>query len=488
MKKFVVFIFFIFFSENILSQVNKIDSLKKVLAMHPKPDLVRMGILNSLSKSYADSRPDSAIILGQLGLKIAIKYTAKEEQTILLKRIAGAYSDLGDYAQSFKIYFKLRDAFQQKNDLLGVADMDNAISYTFDYKGEYDRALSYSKSGLKVLKDYETVHFLKSKQEQKSKCYLYLNSGSQFMDLNKLDSAEHYLNLSYSVINQYHIKVDIIGVILYDLAEIEKRKGSKELALKKYRQSIPFSKEDLDIDNLCQTYLGMADLYHKYKQRDSAKYYANKALEIAYERKFLQDEFKAAQALNRYFEEDKNIIEAYHYLQLTGVIKDSLFSQDKIRQLLALDFDEKQRERDIEDAKEKEQARVRLYMLVSGIVILILLAFIFWRESRQRAKANKLLQKQQADLDLINQNLESMIAERTHDLVDKNKKLFEYSYYLSHQIRGPVSTIKGLVNIEKEGLIEQHDFVKMVGTCVADIDNKIREINDILHEPIEPLQ
>ena len=81
-----------------------------------------------------------------------------------------------------------------------------------------------------------------------------------------------------------------------------------------------------------------------------------------------------------------------------------------------------------------------------------------------------------------------MVYERTKDLQDKNDKLYQYSNYLSHEIRGPISTIKGLVYIEKEGLVEKDEFVKMITECVSDIDNKIVEINFILHEKENPLQ
>lgn len=490
MKKLAVFIFFTFFSVNLFSQVKIIDSLRNALSKSQGTDLAKLEILINLSYYYVDSRPDSAIIFGQLGLEIALKYNAKKEQNTLFSRIASSYSDLGDYGKSLSIYFKLKDNYLENNDLINVAAMDNNIGYTFDTKEEYQKALSYSKSGLKVLNDYENSVSTKSVEEQRIKTriktLLYLNFGSQFLHLNKLDSALKYLKLSYFYLTKHHVKVGVFGTLFSNFGQIEKRKGNKNLALLYYRKAIPFSIKEQDIDNLCVTYLGIADLYHQYRQQDSAKYYAKKALEIAEQRKFLPDQYKAAQALFRYFEEEKNISQAYKYLKLTTSISASLFSQNKIKQLLALDFEERQREREIEIAKEAERSKVKFYFLLLGTVILVLVALLFWRESRQRAKANRELQKKQAELDLINQNLESMIQERTRDLVDKNKKLFDYTYYLSHQIRGPVSTIRGLVNIEKEGLIDPQDFVKMVGTCVAEIDNKITAINNILHEPTEP--
>ena len=488
MKKIAVFIFFIFFLQNLLARDRKIDSLRKAFSKAQKLDLARMQILGALTDYYIFSRPDSAIIFGQEAYEIAVSKNAKKDENDLLNRIAFSYLNLGDYTKSLNLFFKLKQVYAENNDQIDVVKILNNIAVAFDDKGDYSKAISYAKLGLNVLNSYESVNLLKDYRERQIKTMLYLNIGNQFTHLKQLDSAERYLNFSYFFLKKYHIRDDVLVSIFYEFGEIEKKKGNEKQALRYYRQAIPLSIANQDLDNLSLTYLGIADLYHRYKQLDSAEYYGQKSLEVANLNNLLQDKLNASQTLSGYFEEDHNIEQAYRYLKLTIAIKDSLFSQDKIKQLLALDFDERQRARDIEEAKEKERTMVKFYFSMLGTVIFILFAFIFWRESRQRAKANKQLQKQQAELDLINQNLETMISERTSDLVDKNKKLFEYSYYLSHQIRGPVSTIKGLVNIEKEGLIEQDEFVKMVNTCVADIDNKIIEINNILHERIEPLR
>jgi len=69
------------------------------------------------------------------------------------------------------------------------------------------------------------------------------------------------------------------------------------------------------------------------------------------------------------------------------------------------------------------------------------------------------------------------------DLQIKNKKLSEYSSYLSHQIRGPIATLKGLMNLEKEGLVDQPECIRMMNKCVGEIDDKIIEMSDMLHDP-----
>ena len=58
----------------------------------------------------------------------------------------------------------------------------------------------------------------------------------------------------------------------------------------------------------------------------------------------------------------------------------------------------------------------------------------------------------------------------------------EYSSYLSHQIRGPIATLKGLLNLEKEHLLNPRECLSMMDKCVTDIDDKIINISDMLHD------
>jgi light-regulated signal transduction histidine kinase (bacteriophytochrome) len=119
------------------------------------------------------------------------------------------------------------------------------------------------------------------------------------------------------------------------------------------------------------------------------------------------------------------------------------------------------------------------------VVIVLLVANV-----KRKAETNKRLtelngevSRQKDNLDRINHHLEEIIDERTKDLQIKNKKLSEYSSYLSHQIRGPIATLKGLMNLEKEGLVDKKECISMMDKCVSEIDDKIINMSDMLHDP-----
>jgi len=39
------------------------------------------------------------------------------------------------------------------------------------------------------------------------------------------------------------------------------------------------------------------------------------------------------------------------------------------------------------------------------------------------------------------------------------------------------------MNLEREGLVDQPECIKMMNKCVSEIDDKIIEMSDMLHDP-----
>ena len=133
---------------------------------------------------------------------------------------------------------------------------------------------------------------------------------------------------------------------------------------------------------------------------------------------------------------------------------------------------------------------MKFWWAVSASGLLLIVVALLVGNVKRKAKTNVRLtelnsevSRQKDNLDRINHHLEEIIDERTRDLQIKNKKLSEYSSYLSHQIRGPIATLKGLMNLEKEGLVDQEECINMMNRCVSDIDDKIIDMTDILHDP-----
>ena len=137
---------------------------------------------------------------------------------------------------------------------------------------------------------------------------------------------------------------------------------------------------------------------------------------------------------------------------------------------------------------EAPHSQKRFWSVITVACLLLLIIVLLMNNIRRTNISNaKLLElnneitRQKDNLNQINHHLEEIISDRTKDLKAKNKQLSEYSYYLSHQIRGPIATLKGLMILEKENLIDQTQCIDMMNKCVSEIDEKIIEMSTILN-------
>ncbi len=137
---------------------------------------------------------------------------------------------------------------------------------------------------------------------------------------------------------------------------------------------------------------------------------------------------------------------------------------------------------------EDFHSRARFWSIVIVVILLVAVIALLINNVKRSASSNRKLLElnneitlQKDNLNLINQHLEEIINDRTKDLKEKNKQLSEYSSYLSHQIRGPIATLKGLINLEKENLINQTECIEMMNKCVSEIDEKIIEMSSKLN-------
>jgi two-component system, NtrC family, sensor kinase len=446
MKKRALIFLFLFTSVTAVAQSKKADSLRRALSKASVPDTTRLKLLHSLSVYYFNSKPDSCLFFAQQAHGLAVKLDRVKDQGVALSLIASSYAGLGDYAKSFSINFKALRLFETINNVPNAVFIYNNVGYDYVAKQDYLKALPYLKSGLKQWNAYTATHVIKKYNERELHTTLLMSVSEVFLYTQRIDSADYYLGLCESDARKNHFQ-EILNIIERDLGEVETARGHKEAALKHYRDAISLSRANEDPETLSSTFLSTAKLYHRYKQQDSAEYYAQKAIEAAEREKFLQDILNAGKILCSYYEEDHNVVQAYKYLKITSAAKDSLFSQDKVRRVLSLDFDEKQRQRDIEDAHTVAQNRLRTYILSGGLGVLLLLALIFWRNSRQKQKANAVLAKTLSDL----KSTQTQLIQS-----EKMASLGELTAGIAHEIQNPLNFVNNFSEVSAE-LVDEMD-------------------------------
>src|ERR687889_2511034 len=95
MKKLFILLWLLPCFHLVKAQQKMIDSL--LIELHTsKPDTNRVLLLGELAKNYYYYKPDTAIILGQVGYELAQQLNYPHGEAVCLNRIAGAYATVGD--------------------------------------------------------------------------------------------------------------------------------------------------------------------------------------------------------------------------------------------------------------------------------------------------------------------------------------------------------------------------------------------------------
>jgi len=458
------------------AQHKKIDTLRMALNK-ATTDTDKYTALYGLGRIYYIFYPDSAIIVDQQAFLIAKKHNWVKEEGNDFNGIANAYASMGDYVNAIQYYLKALKNYQLANYGMGAAKVDNNLGSTYLEKEDVKAALFYLRKAIKSLDDYTRSHGLTA-SEKNLNGILLLNLGECYLDMKRLDSAKYYLDAALKTVNITHYQA-LLGNVKRDMGEVQELKGDENGALRNFRQAVISDRTLDDVENLSIAYLSMANLYHKYKLQDSAILYAQKALDTAAAGNYEQDVLNAGKALYTYYDEDHNIAQAYKYFKVTTAAKDSLYSQDKVKQLLTLDFDEKERQQELQAEQDKAQGLLRTYILSGGLAVLLLLSIIFWRNGKQRQKANKLLKKQKADIETAMARIKLTQTQLIQS--EKMASLGELTAGIAHEIQNPLNFVNNFSEVntelidEMEQEIEKGDLagIKAIALDIKENEKKI---------------
>jgi signal transduction histidine kinase len=135
------------------------------------------------------------------------------------------------------------------------------------------------------------------------------------------------------------------------------------------------------------------------------------------------------------------------------------------------------------EAQRLEEQRVfrQRLIIISAIVLVfgaLIILLIYFSTALRRQK--KELEAANAEIKRINENLESLVFERTRLLEAANKELDTFLYRASHDMRTPVRSIMGLCNIANmivQG--ESKEYVTRISETTISMDKLLKKLSTI---------
>lgn len=257
---------------------------------------------------------------------------------------------------------------------------------------------------------------------------------------------------------------------------------------KRYEEAIPLLEKDIllslqtfQLGSAINSEIVLAEIYHSKKDQQKAFLFADSAkkqlalltsINPKNFRMYMGERFQVAKILGKLYYEKGDLLKSNEFLYQSILLEDSLKQSNKAGALKAvlqdIQFDKQMNEINELNSKIKEkELQLKQIILIAVILTITLIAILVL--VRKISKANKSLNEKNAIINEQNHSLEKINADKD--------RLFSI---ISHDLRGPVSTIQALMKAFSEKRIPLHDFETLLPGIVKNTNNLNNTLDNLL--------
>lgn len=484
---------------------------KKARLMKASEDWIYEINYNRVLLAIAQSNYDKAFRYMDSARQYLDTHPVLKKKVVFLKNVGRAFSIQGDYEL----------ALQNLYEALAIAERENYFNDALETLCELGWVTHHIGDPLKSLSFAEKA--LKNSTEVNSPIYMVqaLNlQGIVLLDLNRFDEGRKVLRASMDTCRKYHDHIGLIEAHL-NLGDLEIKAKRADRAIPLLTQAIALSKEKLYAHGELWGHLSLARASIDGQALPRAMEelaQGEKMAKLLPEKEAIMEIYNLKKAL---YQAQGKFQLALHFAERAEHLKDSLRSKELTNRFANLQrLDEiRQREQNIQSLmqqKELSEAQLKLkdsrlqvqYILVAvavlGILTLLLTTFRFRSFYKKIVLLNKGIQERNEEIQAqseeliqsnrtiheLNEHLHIMVEEKTsnlkktnEELIRSNNNLQQFSYVVSHNLRGPIARLLGLTSLLKTlpPGEEQEKFIELTHQSGVDLDNIVTDLSKIIN-------
>lgn len=542
----ICLVFLLFLNTSFFNPVSAkesaIDSLLNEL-LYAKDDTAKINIFLDLSWEYHNSNPAKTIEYAKSALSLAESIKYKYGIARSLNHIGIGLDVQGELDEAMQYYQGALDMATDINNDRLIRNYLNNVGLIHERKGNYNIAMEYYHRALAMVDENKNkgtasillnnIGLIHSHEGDHKKALQYLerslaiereldnklgismaltNVGEQYYKLGQGAKALRYYSEALTLSEAVEDKIGI-SMLLNNIGEVHLKDGRFELSMDYFPKALAIAEEIGDKESVARVLNNLGKVKLKMDDPSESISYCMKGLMIAQKMGAKEVVKDIYQTLSENHTKIGNYKKALEYFQFYKAATDSLYSEQKSKQIVELStqYETQKRETEVVLLKEqqsKNEAIIKQKTIIGwgGAMILVLvslIAFILFKSNRQKHA--------------YGQQLEEEVAKRTNELkqsnielIKSNKELERFAYIASHDLKEPLRNIVSFTRLIERKIgdtasAEIKEFLSFVinnsrqmHILIEDVleysrieniesDNDVVDLNEILKTVIEVL-
>lgn len=348
-------------------------------------------------------------------------------------KVAGIYSNMATvlmrqskFKEALDFYFKALKIFEEVDDKGKQALVLGNIGNIYNSLSQTDQSLIYFRKALGLAREIS---------HPSAEANVLVNIGGVKHVKGELDSALYYYSLSEKIFLKNNL-LYALGTLYNDMGKTYFNKNQYQKSIEYYEKSLKNRDKFQDEFGVAQSSINLGELCLKTKEYDKGIEYLNNAVIIFKKNNTLVYLEKAYSLLAALYEAKGNNASALIYTRLVLACKDSIYVQQVSDQLIEMNtkYETEKKEQqnkllltqnELSEETIKQQRTVT-YFIVTGLILVVCLAFLIFRGLKQQRKANITISRQK-----------EMVEQKNHIIEEKQKEILDSIQY-AKRIQGSI--------------------------------------------------
>lgn len=414
------------------------------LAAAHMSDTALVNDLLQKSKENLSESSDKAIALAIEARTLAEKIDFKKGQAYAYKNIGLGYLSQGKYIEALQNYQLSLTIFEAIKFDEGIANLLGNMGVIYYYQGDNIKALDYYLKSLKIaertgnklrimsmLNNVGAIYGLKKSTYDKALQYylkalplcealgdkdglggISVNVGDIYFQQNNDEKALQYFN---NALKAYGSNAEGSPNAYNAIGKLYLKEGKLELALKNHLDGLAIAKKLNDKLKTAESLIGIANVYVKKEEYNAALDYFKQAEQPAIEINATNILFELYKSMAMSYSKTEDFSNAFKYERLFSSVKDTIYNNEADKKLATIQFDfdleKKQgeinlltKDKLLQDLNLKRE-KVAKNISIAGLAVAFIIALIIYRNYRNKIKVNKILDRQNAEIESLILNI-----------------------------------------------------------------------------------